>query len=379
MGAAPKKLSREELKESVDALVDKIVNGDDRYWAEYTARLAAERAAGFRIGLFKTWSANNTFYLQAQVARRRSAVKGLFAGVDQWRKRGRTVRDGEQPYIIFGPPAFRRPAAPANPPAATATQNQVTAPAATAGQNPAQQNQGTAPAAGTSNRLPAANAGRNGSLVFRRPPVIEVFDWTQTAADDPDYVEPQWAVPLAAGDHDTLALLVDTSPVPVRFADIASKNENGWLDATGITVDESMPVGNRIYTLLHELAHHHLGHLDAISSTTACKQDDKDETRAKCEQEAALAQYLAMKMLGLDESVGNDITAAAGTYLRSWTRVGADGNTVPVEGHKTKRKLVLSRLGEAFKAADAIVTAYAEALAERDTAVTAAETVAVPA
>jgi hypothetical protein len=284
---------------------------------------------------------NNTFYLHAQVRRRKASVKGLFAGVDQWRKRGRSVRDGEKPYVIFGPPSFlvRTPNA-----AQPGTQ---AAAAALTGQQQGQQ----PPAAQQPVRM------------FRRPPTIEVYDWTQTEADDPDYVEPDWAVPLAYGDLDTLHLLAGTSPVPVTFTDLGSRNEHGWLDSAGITADSSRPVGNRISTVLHELAHYHLEHLEKLNSTAApvANDDEQSSLYAQCEQEAALAQFLAMKMLGLDETVGNNVTQAAGEYLRSWLRTDSDGKTVTVEGHKTKRKLVLKRFDAAFKAADKIVSAYVEA------------------
>lgn len=356
MGATPATLSREDLKASVDELIDEIVHGDDTHWQDYLNRMATERANGVKLGLFRPWSANNRFNVLAQVRNRHDSVKGLYAGHKQWSARGRSIIDGARPYIIYGPPSYlaRNPG-----------QNQQ--PAATA-----QNQQGAAPAQQPAPAQP--QQPQQQVRMFRRPPMIEVYDWTQTVADDPDYVEPDWGVPLAFGDLDTLSLLAATSPVPVTFRDIGSRNEHGWLDATGITVDSSMPVGNQIFTLLHELGHHHLGHLDQVTTTTApvdVVDDDTARTYATCEQEAALVQFLAMKMLGLDEGVGNNITEAAGAYLRSWTRTDKDGTIVPVEGHKTKRKLVLKRFDIAIKAADAIIGAYAQALEERAAATAA--------
>jgi hypothetical protein len=343
--------SQDEIKEAVDSLLDEIVNGDDTHWECYAAQLSAERAQGFKIGLYKDWSASNMLYLYAQVRGRQASVKGLYAGVAQWRTRGRSVREGERPFYIYGPPSFlvRQAAAAPQP-------GQLAAQPVPAGQ-PAQP---AVPQAGQQVRM------------YRKPPIIEVFDYTQTFADDPDYSEPDWGVPLAFGDLDTLRQLTASSPVPVRFVDIASRNEHGWLDKDGITVDASMTPGNQIWTLCHELAHQQLGHLDRVN-TTAAPTPDEQSDYAVCEQEAALTQWMVMRMLGLGESAGNDITKAAGLYLRTWMKSDADGNLTPVEGRKTKRKLVKKRFDVSFRAAQRIVGAYMEA------ATTGAEPAAVPA
>jgi len=337
-------MSEEDLRASVEELLDEIINGDDDCWQQYAAQMAAETAAGFKMGLFKTWSSTNRLYLAAQVRRRGQRVHGLFAGVDQWRQRNRSVRPGEEPYIIFGPPQyFARVQQPAQ-----AQQNQQGQQA-----QPGQQNQ--------QQPQPAQPAR---VLRFRRPPAIAVYDYTQTVSDDPDFVEPDWGVPLAGGDLTTLETLARTSPVPVRFVDIGSKIEHGWLDKDGITVDASQTVAQQISTLAHELAHHHLGHLEQLISTAGSDDDpDTAQVRARCEQEAALAQFFVMKILGLDESVGVSITAAAGAYLRSWMKVNDDGTTTPIAGHKGRRKLLKQRFDAAFRAAQAITVAYAQAIA----------------
>lgn len=341
MAVTKPEINADELRAACDDLVDEIVNGDDSLWEAYAERMAHESAAGFRIGLFKIWSANNRFYLMSQAKKRSQRVQGLYAGVDQWRKRGRFVREGEVPFVIYGPPTYLRrddqqnPAQNANVPAAT---------------QPATQPQPAAPAVA--------------QLRFRRPPIIAVYDYTQTACDDPDYEEPNWAAPLAGGDFDTLAKLTNSSPVPVSFRNVASKIENGWLDATGITIDATQPVTNQISTLAHELAHHYLGHLDRLTTTARhrshAEEQEADDARAVCEQEAALTQFFVMKMLGLDESVGADITKAAGTYLRSWNKRNGAGDLIEIAGHKGRRKLVRERFDIAFRAAQAIITAYAQ-------------------
>lgn len=338
-------VSEDDLRGAVEELLDEIVNGDDTCWQRFAEQMAAETAAGFKMGLFKTWSSTNRLYLAAQVRRRGQRVHGLFAGVDQWRRRNRSIRPGEEPYIIFGPPTYfvrQQQAAPAQ-------ANQPATPAQGQQAQQGQQNQ-------QAQQVQPARV-----LRFRRPPAIAVYDYTQTVSDDPDFVEPDWAVPLAGGDITTLETLAATSPVPVRFVDIGAKLEHGWLDKDGITVDASQTVAGQISALAHELAHHHLGHLEQIADTRGT--DEADEVKARCEQEAALTQFFVMKILGLDESVGVAITAAAGQYLRTWLKVNDDGTTTPIAGHKGRRKLVKQRFDVAFRAAQQITSAYAQAVA----------------
>lgn len=341
----------DELKLAADALIDEVVNGSDDSLTAFVTRLTGEAANAHRVhGAFKRWSLNNRMYLEAQRRHRGASLKGLYGGVEQWRKMDRIVREDEvaKPYFIFGSPVI------------IARQRNNAAAGAATPATPAT----PVPAAAANTPPVAANAPAGGGRIYRRPPRIEVFDWTQTVSTDPDYVEPSWAVPLAAGDYTTLATLVASSPVAVhQRADIGSMNANGWLDATGITTDASQGVGNEIWSLVHELAHHHLGHLELLADTRRGSGEltadgEVDEVRARCEQEAAVAQWFAMRMLGLDEAAGNDITKAAAAYLRSWLRTDEDGNTVPAEGRKLKRKLLGQRLDAGLDAANLIVAAY---------------------
>lgn len=344
MGTTPEVLSTDDVKKASEDLIDEIVNGSDDRLSEYVQAFVDIKANGYKHGLFRTWSANNVLLVFSQVRRRKANTRSLYAGTKQWAKLGRAVREEEldQPYMIFGPPVYT-----------------VKDPNAAQGISAA----GTA-VISKSKKATAAHAATQAPRVTRycRPARIPVYDYTQTVSTDPDFIEPDWGVPLAVGDLDTLRLLVQSSPVPVHLRDLGGKSEHGYLDKTGITVNSAMGVGNQIWTMLHELAHHHLGHLERITSTTAPAEEGEGqfETRAVCEQEAGLAQFLAMKMLGLDEQVGNDITKAAGAYLRSWTKTDADGNTITVEGHKAKRKIIMARMNAGMKAADAIVKAYAE-------------------
>lgn len=342
-----KPLSEDELRPAVEELLDEIVNGDDSHWQKYCEALAAETAAGMKLGLFKVWSSNNRFYLAAQAKRRGDSVQGIYAGIEQWRKRGREIREGETPFVIFGPPSFlvrdRNNAAPA--PGANGAQHGAGVPANQQAPTP----------------QPVAMV-----RAYRRPPRIEVYDYTQTFNTDPDFIEPDWSVPLAGGDLGTLHRLTQTSPVPVRYTNLGSKMEHGWLNQDGITIDDSRTVSEQISTLAHELGHHHLGHLERVESTRGSYSEEHAE-RAQCEQEAAMTQFLVMKMLGLDESVGLPITKAAGSYLRSWMKTNDDGTTTPIAGHKGRRKLLKARFDTAYKAASTIVAAYAQYDAEGQT------------
>jgi len=322
-----------ELKTALDALLDEIVNGSDEQLVGYLTRLAHERARAHRAGA-------TTHSLEIQARQRGVELVGIVTGKSVFEKLGRKVRDGEKPFKIFGPGVRR--VIPVNQPAQPATPGQQT--------NQPQQQQGNTP-----QQQPAAGQARVVTHFF----LVDVYDWSQTESTDPDYVEPNWAVPLAHGDLSTLRTLTKSSPVPVEFVHVPAKVENGWLDADGIHIDSSALVGNQIYTLLHELAHHYLGHLDRVASTKASTVDaDGFTVREVCEQEAALTQFLAMKMLGLDETVGNEVTKAAAGYLRTWTKTDKSGATVAVEGRKAKRKILTSRFDVAAKAADQIVKAY---------------------
>ena len=215
-------ISQADLKADVEDLLDKLVNGKPEHSLEFAARLADERAAAHHThGLFKTWSMNNRMFLEAQARRRGASLKFLFAGVDQWRKMNREVVESEleRNYSIWGSPVYR------------VREKQ----AAGAGQN----------AAANNAAAPAAAPGNAGELRFRRPAVLAVYDWTQTRSLDENYEEPSWDVPLAYGDYATLNTLVESSPVPVTFADLSARNESGWLDHTGITVDERADIGNQ--------------------------------------------------------------------------------------------------------------------------------------
>jgi hypothetical protein len=311
---APKKLTRPEITKAFAELRKTVVTGNDDYMVAYLDDIARQRANGRRAGMFRRWSHRNHMLLRTQARMFGEDPLGLYAGRAQWARVGREVRSGVQPKVIwaYAPVTVKVPA--------------LTTPDDTTDTD---------------------ETPRRYSAGFR---LVEVFDWTDTVSVDPDFVEPNWTAPLAVGDHATLAALAASSPVPVNFVNLGGHTANGWLDATGITVNSSMPTGNQIATLSHELGHLELGHLDLLTQTR--HDSDADEVRSRCEQEAELTQWLVLKTLGLDETVGNNLTVKTANYLRSWS----DPDTgEAIEGHKRRAKLLDARLEQAMTAADAII------------------------
>lgn len=294
---------------------------------EYVVTMADLAANAHKTtGVFRRWSANNYMFLEAQRRMLGENHRGLYAGVAQWALIERQVRPDAKPKRIWVPMTFRVAAAATPTPGATAATPPAPAPAA--------------------NAAPAATH-------LTRFLTQEVYDWSDTFALNPDFVEPNWAAPLSSGDRATLDALVASSPVPVTFRDIGARSENGFLNAEGITVDLTLPLGNQISVLAHELVHHHLGHLEDLTGLRKGSVN-ADEVRARCEQEAGLGEWLVMLMLGLGEEVGNEVTDAAATYLRSWTNDKGE----ELEGHKGRLKLLNARLNAALAAANSVVAGY---------------------
>lgn len=314
------RLSNDELRDAKKELATALTRGDDKHLTAYLETLATTAANARRaLGVFKRWSLPNRITLESQRKRLGESHVGLYAGVAQWRKLDRDVRSDARPKVIW----------------------------AYAGQD--EDDAVVAPAAGQ-----APTPARRGRARFVP---VTVYDWTDTAYTDPEMIEPDWSVPLAAGDQATYDALLASSPVPVTVLDQPARAEHGVLTREGITLyNAASPLGNRIETLAHELGHHHLGHLDRL--VAAKKGEERDAVRAECEQEAQLTAWLVMKILGLDEAIGNDVTVATATYLRSWT----DPETgEAVEGTKRRMKMLTARLDPALTAAETIVDAYTAA------------------
>ena len=361
--ARVKKLSPKDVNEAFEALRKEIVTGDDEHMLGYLANIATFAANARRVhGMFRRWSHRNHLLLESQRHRLNESHKGVYAGTAQWSKLDRVVRSDASPKTIW---AFsgRKPAmTPATVPPTPTPATTVIGPASisSTAQVPTTVPTVTtivSPVASVASVAPLATSHHAGGMGFMR---VTVFDWTDTVSTNGDFVEPTWAAPLASGDRDVLADLVGASPVRVRFEDLGARNENGWLTSSGITVDSSMPLGNQISTLAHELVHHFANHRSrqAAASAKIVKGEamsERELVHARCEQEASLGQWLVMKMLGLDEQIGNEVGAAAATYLRSWV----DPETAEeINGHKRRLKLLNERLDVAMAAATQVVDAF---------------------
>lgn len=278
-------------------------NAPSEHLVNYIGYFAKLRTAGLRSGMrgFGRYSINNLFLLNLQERRFGEVHRGLYAGVAQWRTLGRELKAGAKPKLIwaFVPPTTKTEL--------DANGNEVTV---------------------TTSRFP-----------YR---VVEVFDYTDTF-DPEGGAEPDWAVPMQVGCDDTFAKLLELSPVPVRQRDLSGAGEHGHLSRHELVIDVSQPAGNRLGTLVHELAHHFCGHLDRIAT-------DGEAARAVCEQEAELAVYLFLRAVGLDETVGNDATTGVLDYLRSWNRGDTD-----IAGHKARVELLHERIEAAWVAVDAML------------------------
>jgi hypothetical protein len=310
------------LKDAANAIVDAMVASNGERTLQFAARLAAEQARGHALGAFSRRSMNNRLYLEAQVRARGEDAKHLFAGTAQWAKMDRKVVDGEKAYKIYGCNFYDK------------------------------------------KEKDAAGQETTTRVYRRSSPILEVFDWTQTVSTNPDYIEPDWETPLAAGDNATLLALADSLDIPVTFTDLSAKNYHGTYDGESIVIDDEAGIGNQIVELARQAAHHVLGHPTAVAKAPRRKFSATAPApyteRYVAEQEAALTAWLVARGLGLDESVGNDVTAQCAEYLARWSKFDKDGEVIDLEGIKSRRKLVLERLNGALTAADTILAAYCQ-------------------
>lgn len=310
---APAKLSRDEVTKARKELHRAIVadDADDTVLREYVGRFASIATNARKThGVFKRWSASNIQFLEGQRRMLNEHHIGLYAGRAQWQQLDRSIRDDATPKALWAPSVRRE-------------------------------------------EDDEDGDGRPQGRRTVRFVAVPVFDWSDTVSNDPDFVEPSWNAPLAAGDQDTLERLAATTDLDVRFENWGSRPVKGVCakrpDSTGyIVVDSSQPIGNQIATLAHELAHDLLDH----SAKRAATPSD-GQVKQTVEQEAELTSWLVMKMLGLDAQVGEEMTRNAMSYLRSWS---AGGKTVA--GHKKRMKLLDERLNVALEAAETILDRF---------------------
>lgn len=304
-------LGQTELRDAKKALMRELVTGTDDARIAYATQLASWARRHLLAGVaFKEWSFANRSFLSGQARARGEAhrVIGLWAGKAQWTATGRQVKDGAAPYFIYRP--------------VMVTPDSDQDGEASEGQTPKPRFVG-------------------------RFSTVEVFDYHQTVAVDPNFTEPDWSRPLVAGDASTLLALagaVRGGAMNVTFERFGGDAAHGRTDGTTIVVDADLAVADQIATVAHEAVHVELDHPARLAASPAA---EREALRATFEAEAALGEYLLLKVLGLDESVGNAVTANAAAYLRSWE----DANG---EGHKARFAALNARLSPSLAAAQAI-------------------------
>lgn len=262
------------------------------------ARLQAMAKRAQVTGVVRGFSSRNLALLSLQERMLSESHRGLYAGLRQWDRLGRTVKDSARPKCIWAPV----------PPSKKTT---------------------TDPDTGE----------ETVHYVSRRYPftVVEVFDYSDTFDVDGG-PEPDWATPLDYAPAAVRDALIATAPVPVRWEDFTGSGKHGHLSAREIVIATGLAAGSEVETLAHELGHYYLDHLDRIAK-------NGEAERAGCEQEATLVSYLVLKALGLDESVGNDVTTTTVEYLKSWS----------ADGHKARFEELNERLERAWIAAERIL------------------------
>lgn len=284
----PVKDTRQDIQAAEKVLRTALAT-DPTVVPDYVRRRAQAVAAARRAGIPKVYSLYNQLSLDAQVRRHGLVHLGVYAGPRQYEEINRHVKDGVKPLIVCAPAKRKDP---------TTDEEKLV---------------------GWIN--------------------VEVFDYTDTMADDPDFIEPEFEQPLLAGDQATFTKLASLSTTPVRRRDLGSSLERSTFDGTTVTVDFTVPIANQISALAHQVLHQRLGDVHHPASP------DHEAT-------AILAQWLFMEMAGLGTSVGNNVVDHAVADLRRWIDP-ATGKTI--EGHKGRVRLLHQRLRAGIDLAEQLV------------------------
>lgn len=323
------------IKTEVENLARQIFAGNGEAINKLLDANAAAIANLRRLGEHVYYSPANCARILAADSGRDYAFRFVVLAKGGWERNGRTVREGAEPVWLYGPKFARRIAG------AVPAQQQAQPAAAT--QPPA------APAAGQGGQQPDEPRERY-ATGFR---LYEAYDIVDTVANDEDNPGPDLLTPLGAGDITTRDQLVRTSAARVTFADLSATVEGYRVTRDLITIDENTRIGNQIHTLVLANARWHLENPDEPTEQRTTRKP-KVELRREIEQQTALAGWLAMKMLGLDEEVGNDVKGATIAYLTN--RVNLEGKELA--GHNSVFSLLQARMAPAHKAAAKVLDAY---------------------
>jgi hypothetical protein len=330
--ATATQLTRSELNDTFEALRREIVTGDEATLVTYVTDLAATAANAHRTsGTFRRWSHRNHLLLESQRRRFKESHKGLYAGVAQWAKLDRSVRSSAKAKLIWAAHGHRSDNGKAQAPIVT---TEEAADAVKAVQ------------AGMADTKTKAKPASRGSFGFK---LVQVYDWSDTIANDPGAIEPDWDAPVVGADRDTRDALISASPVPVEFTSLGGLTAHGVLDDAGIHVDADIPVAAQTVELARQLAHVELGSLAQFGDDLADPSASSERATRECE--ATLVAVLVSRMLGLD---ADDLTRSAAAWLRTFTDPDT-GNAI--EGHKKRLKLLNAKLDSAMKVANDIVAA----------------------
>lgn len=287
----PRKAQRPDDRDKVlKDMRRELVAGDDDNVVTYALELAEFARNNHLVhGVFPRLSTNNRLLLEAQRRKLGESWKWLFAGVEQWRKMGRSVRPGATAKVIWLPRLKNDPDAP--------------------------------------------DTKKFAGFVSR----AVYYDYTDTQSDDPNFVEPAWDTPLLVGDENGLNELALVNNVRIAYGDISALNAPFSIDGSTIMLEETASIGNRLMSLAQALAAVELKHDER-------RRHGESEDTLDCE--AALTAMIAVKLLGFDDP-DDSITKAAGRYLRRWD----DADGTPIAGHKRRIQLLDERVDTAIETA----------------------------
>lgn len=308
-------VSKADLTEALKDLRREVVSDEAApnaalAYAEEIARQRLE-AVGRGAATDHTWSPANRAALIKQAQQRGATPVGYWSGPRQWEKADREVIPGAVPYTVWAPVIGRSRADDDD---------------ETGAQQPGEQ----------------SLRDVESRVRFRK---VQVFDHSQTRRRDgkPD---PDWAPTIPGGSEALYERMVRSAPLPIVEDATGSRTgkAHGWTDGRKIVIDSRKPVGDRIHTVAHEMAHADLDHPGRLSRG--------EMTREQCEQEAETAAWLVLRSLRLGDDTDKAATAGTAAYLRSWSK--SDGTDVA--GHKQRWRMLADRIGPATDSAHRILT-----------------------